>query len=62
MLIFVFIYWRNYFQWQTVAPSCMDFFFMSVLLLYIFLSAGFSRGKDKEADLLSSAFEGSLLP
>lgn len=38
------------------------FFSTSVLLLYIFLSASFSRGKDKEADLLSSAFEGSLLP
>lgn len=63
MLIFVFIYWRNYFQWQTVAPSCTDsFFFFCLYYYYIFLSAGFSRGKDKGADLLSRAFEGPLPP
>lgn len=62
MLIFVFIYWRNYFQWQTVAPSCMDFFFFVCIIIIFFLSAGFSRGKDKGADLLSRAFEGPLLP
>lgn len=39
----------------------MDIFFFGVCIINIFLSADFSRGKDKGADLLSRAFEGSLL-